>query len=193
MAFQPTNFLAFYPPTNTVVPPQQAIDWYAGKVPAELMEFWRTYGCGNFGNGIIKIVDPSVYYPSIFRWWCAEDYSRVPIAVTGFGDIFYLRNWPEGGYDISLLEAHYAKSNVITASLDDFFNRYLCDEQTRRVRLRAELFAAAQAKCGPIDVKECYFFVPALCLGGAEDIRFVEKGDAAVHHYILFSLLVPEP
>ena len=38
------------------------------------------------------------------------------------------------------------------------------------------------------DYKDIFFFTPALVLGGDEDIRYVKKGNGAVHHQVLLQI-----
>ncbi|MFD1743837.1 GAD-like domain-containing protein [Rhizobium helianthi] len=47
------------------------------------------------------------------------------------------------------------------------------------------LFQRAVKKCGPLEIGECYGFVPALGLGGVADIDHVKRMDAAAHFSIV--------
>ena len=49
-----------------------------------------------------------------------------------------------------------------------------------------ELFEEAKKSKGILKKEEIYFFAPALIAGGAEELKYVDKGDAAIHHEILF-------
>lgn len=40
----------------------------------------------------------------------------------------------------------------------------------------------------PWGVAEVYFFVPGLVIGGLEDIKYIDKGKADVHHQLLLQL-----
>jgi hypothetical protein len=42
---------------------------------------------------------------------------------------------------------------------------------------------------GTLRHNEVFFFVPALALGGGENIKYVKKGDANVHQHLLFDLM----
>ena len=55
-----------------------------------------------------------------------------------------------------------------------------------RLRDNVAVFDEAKAKFGVLPLNEIYFFAPALVTGGAEEIKYVNKGDAAVHQSILF-------
>lgn len=48
-----------------------------------------------------------------------------------------------------------------------------------------QLFKRAVKKCGPLEIGECYGFVPALALGGVADIDHVKRMNAAAHFSIV--------
>lgn len=39
----------------------ETIEEYRGRVPDELVEIWERYGCGTFGEGFLRIIDPALY------------------------------------------------------------------------------------------------------------------------------------
>lgn len=107
--------------------------------------------------------------------------------MTGFGDIFYYRNLEDGNYDIALLDIHYRQVIVPAYSIEELW-KYLLSEDSKQKLLRKSLFDNAVDKCGLLENDDIYFFVPALVAGGAENIKYVDKGKAAVHHQVLFQL-----
>ena len=56
------------------------------------------------------------------------------------------------------------------------------------INLKEELFNQAKEKLGNLESKEIYFFVPALILGGAENIKYIKKGNAVTHQLLLLEL-----
>ena len=183
-----SDFLKNYPPEENLIKPSEHIIDAARsvKVPEEIINFWTSYGFGNYGDGIIKMIDPEKYMSGFYTWLGKEDYSRIPIFMTGFGDIFYYRNLGNGEYDISLLDIHYRDISVCTYTLEDFLKNYIVSENVKKEILRKELFEEAKKSKGILKKEEIYFFAPALIAGGAEELKYVDKGDAAVHHEILF-------
>ena len=99
--------------------------------------------------------------------------------------MFYFRNLGDGEYDISFLDIHYRNISVVAYTVDEFVE-YLIDSEVEEKILRRKLFDEAKAKFGVLPLNEIYFFAPALVTGGAEEIKYVNKGDAAVHQSILF-------
>ena len=58
-----------------------------------------------------------------------------------------------------------------TDSLCRGWRGYILDERIKENVLRSTLYEQAVNKLGPISFEECFFFVPALAIGGAEDIK----------------------
>ena len=75
-----------------------------------------------------------------------------------------------------------------TDSLCRGWRGYILDERIKENVLRRTLYEQAVNKLGPISFEECFFFAPALAIGGAEDIKYVQKGDANMHQHLLFEL-----
>lgn len=118
-----------------------------------------------------------------------EDKSRIPIALSAFGDIFYYRKLSEeGDEDIAFIDPHTSQTAVLTWSLEDFFNDWCCDPETITDVLQNPLMEKAHKKCGALGNEEIYYFVPALRLGGNRSIENVKKGNAQAHLSILLQL-----
>ena len=51
-------FVSKYPPGNDLrKPTAETLEQFQGKVPAELLNFWQEYGFGNYGGGLLKIIE----------------------------------------------------------------------------------------------------------------------------------------
>lgn len=180
------KFLMTYKPSTSLTKPtQQMLDWYADKLPKELLDFWTKYGFGNYGDGIIKVVEPSDYMDSFYKWTGKTDHSKLPILVTGFGDIFYYRKLSDTDEDVSLLDIHYRNIEVCDYSLKGFFKRYIVDPELSKELLKKTLFEQAVKKMGNLAYEEIYFFKPALVLGGGQDIKYIDKGTGSIHQLVL--------
>ena len=183
------RFIAEYKPGKDLVnPDKELLDFGRQMLPPEILYLWETYGFGEYGNGFIKVVDPRDYMHSLYTWLGKQDFSKIPLFVSAFGDIFYYRKLEGEENDISMLDIHYRKVEVCAYSYQEFFEGYILDENVKENVLRRTLFNEATAKLGALAVNECFFFVPALVIGGAEDIKHVQKGDANVHQHVLFEL-----
>ena len=168
-------------------PTSETLDRFRGKVPAELLAFWQEYGFGNYGGGVLKVVDPADYVDTL-TLWLGEQEGCLPILMTGFGTLFIYRRLSETADDMCLLDIHYRRSSSFSVGFSDFFERILPSEKFAEQFLRVELFREASAKHGRLDENEIFFFAPALAFGGHESIQQVEKGNAAIHQHLLFEM-----
>ena len=89
---------------------------------------------------------------------------------------------------ISLLNIHYKKIEVCTYSYQEFFENYILDKNIIKNVLREDLYKQAVEKLGKLDYEDIFFFTPALVLGGGEDIKYIKKGNGAVHHQVLLQI-----
>lgn len=187
------RFLEKYPPETNLVKPDDKILEFAKKIlPQEIIELWENYGFGDYGNGIIKVIDPRHYMHSLYTWLGKKDFTKIPIMMTAFGDIFYYRKLPNNLNDISLLNVHYGKLEVCSYSYQEFFGKYIINEIVRKEILREELFYQAKKQVGELAEKEIYFFVPAILFGIPESIKRIKKGNAPTHHQLLFKMRTGE-
>ena len=181
------KFIEKYKPGSDLVEPSKHIldACRSAGVDERILRLMEDYGFGNFGDGIIKLINPEDYMDSFYKWLGKEDFSRIPFMMTAFGDIFYFSNLGEGEYDISFLDIHYRNISVAAYTVEEFVE-YLVDSEIGESILRRTLFDEAKNKLGILKANEIYFFAPVLVTGGAEDIKYIDKGDAAIHQWILF-------
>lgn len=185
-----SKFLKKYKPgENLQKPDEEILNFGRQMLPKEIGELWEDHGFGEYGDGIIKAVDPRAYMNSLYSWLGRKDLSRIPIIVTAFGDIFYCRKLENNENDVSLLNIHYRKIETCGASYQDFFERYLfLDKGVIKKVLRADLYKQAVKKFGRLGYQDIFFFTPALVLGGGEDIKYIEKGNGVVHQQVLIAI-----
>ena len=178
-------FLEEYKPDEKLKKPDEKILEFGKKtLPKEVIKLWNDYGFGNYGNGMIKIVDPRDYMGSFYKWIGKEDFNKIPIVITAFGDIFF---YDRTNGTISFLDIHYRQIDVCT-KYQMFFDKFLVDEKIRLSILRENLFDEALKKIGKLADNEIYMFVPALIIGGTETTENMKKGDASTHQHLLFDL-----
>lgn len=157
-------------------------------LPKEIIELWEEYGFGEYGDGLLKVVDPREYMNSLYTWLGQKDFNKIPIIVTAFGDIFYYRKLEDNENDVSLLNIHYRKVEACGYSYQEFFEKYILDEDIIKNVLRADLYKQAVKELGKLDYKDIFFFTPALVLGGREELKYIKKGNGAVHHQVLLQI-----
>ncbi len=184
-------FLERFPPCTRVVPAEVAlIERYRDLLPEPLIELWSRVGLGPYGGGLLHIIDPDTYKELLYGWlmYEEEDPSRLPIALSAFGTLFYYRRLTNEDEDVAYIDIHHRQSDVCAWSLVEFFNAYLLDEAVIENGLWADLYKAAVAKLGAPDREEIFFFEPTLALGGIRDVEHVNKGSAPVHIDLLLQL-----
>ena len=183
------KFIENYKPGDNLKKPDNEILKNGKKMlPKEIVYLWENYGFGNYGNGIIKLVDPRDYMNSLYSWLGEKDFNKIPIMMSAFGDIFYYRKLENNENDVSLLDIHYRQIDVCAYSYQDFFNDYIIDGEIKKSVLRENLYNVAISQLGSLEYNEIFFFTPALIMGGAEDIKYIKKGSASVHHQILLQI-----
>ena len=103
-------FVNKYPPGNDLrKPTAETLEQFQGKLPAELLDFWQEYGFGNYGGGLLKIIDPTDYMDTL-TLWLGEQEDCFPILMTGFGTLFIYRKRSETADDMCLFDIHYRRS-----------------------------------------------------------------------------------
>ena len=184
-----SHFTKIFKPSNDLVKPtEEELKQFENVLPSELLNFWQEYGFGNYGDGIIKVINPLDYMESFYEWLGVEDFSKIPILLTSFGDIFYYRKLQEDVEDICLLSIHYRNSTVCSYSFQDFLKSYIVNEEICNEVLRKKLFQKAYIEKGYLEPTQIYFFVPALVLGGKESVELIDIGDANAHQSLLLQL-----
>jgi hypothetical protein len=182
------KFLLKYTACECTLATQDILDKYAGKIPEDLFELWEQQGFGKYNDGLLELINPEDFNPTLWTWLGKEFDNYVPIAMSAYGDLFYYRKLTETDEDVCYLNVHYRKIETCFWSLDGFFNDYLIDPDIIDEILRRELFVKALKKYRKLDKGEIFYFSPALALGGSEDIKCIEKGNALVHLDLLFQL-----
>ena len=182
------RFVNNYPPDNHLRKPAvETLEYFRGKLPAELLDFWQEYGFGNYGGGLLKIINPTDYVDMV-TLWLGEQEACFPILMTGFGTLFIYRRLSETADDICLLDVHYRRSGSFSVAFSDFFEHIIPSEAFAEQFLRTELFQEASAQHGSLAEDEIFFFAPALAWGGEESLSYIEKGNAVVHQHLLFEM-----
>jgi hypothetical protein len=183
------NFKTYFQPDADCVPAaEETIRQYAGKVPASLIEIWKTSGFGKYTNGLIEFVNPADFEDSLWTWLGREVPNYVPFAISGFGELFYYRKLTEEDEDVCLVDIQYRKIETLVWSMDEFLDDFLLNEEERNVWLRESLFKEALVQKGKTGKHEVFTFAPILALGGAEEIEYIQKGNAQVYQELVFQM-----
>jgi hypothetical protein len=178
----------YQPSGECVFASEEIIKQYQNKVPDLLIEIWKTTGFGKYNDGIIELVNPKDYEPSLWTWLGKEVEHYVPFAITGFGELFYFRKLTETDEDVCMIDIQYRKIETLAWDMEYFFEDFLIDEENRNEWLREELFKQAIAVNERLLHNEVFTITPILALGGAAELRCLQKGNAKVYQDLLFEM-----
>ena len=189
-----------YGPLANAVPMAPAeLEALAGRLPQELLAFWREYGVGTWLNGKFQFCRPADYADLVEQIF-AGDPDLLPSAthMVGFSAFGELLLWNEQHervlVDLPRLAARIRAFDVrkptdpahflLTTPLS-LLGREGSFDVFEHDAAAEPLFARALARLGPLDLGQCYGFVPMLAFGGSARLDRIERLDATVH----FSLL----
>lgn len=165
----------FNPGNNLIKPDKELIEQFESLLPIEIINLWKNYGFGEYGDGIIRIINPKDYMEILYKWLGKIDYTRIPIIIDAFGDIFYYRSLENGANDISVIDVHYGEIKVCTYSYQEFFESFIIDNDLSDIYLRRSLYKESIDKFGKLSMNEIFWFVPAIKTLGYEHIDFIMK------------------
>ncbi len=190
----------FGQPTQRVRAEPEVIEKFRGKLPDQLLLYWRDLGFSGFMNGLFWITNPDDYESALEAWIgdtpAMEEDAFYVIARSGFGELLlwgektgyrYLIDAPDGwviqkgGAQKHIAEGHADRS------IRWFFAGRSLDSCDRKVAGES-LFEAAIARDGPLDPDEVFAFEPALFLGGDKALDHIKKRNIFVHLDLLAQL-----
>lgn len=150
---------------------------YADIAPKELITLWQEVGFETFYNGLFRLLPPEefIFWDDAYIGESGQIKPQIPFMITAFGDIFV---WV---YDTCLNESYVAYINIrkgtwkIGASNIKILINVRILSTTCIKMFDLEMFPALVSKLGRLAEDECYGYVPALALGGDNDIDKVER------------------
>lgn len=180
------SFLEKYKPSkNLKKPSEKVLDFGEKTLPKNLIDLWKNYGFGSYGDGIIKLINPVDYMQSLYNFLGGEDFNKIPFAMTILGNLFYYNKLENKIY---YLDIHNRDNVNCDIDFKDFFEKFIINDGISKNILRKDIYKDLQKNIGNIKDDEIYFYVPALMLGGSPNIKKMKKGDAKIHHNILFQM-----
>ncbi|MDR7212336.1 T6SS immunity protein Tdi1 domain-containing protein [Flavobacterium piscis] len=178
----------YQPSSNCIFPSEEIIKEYKNKVPDLLIEIWRTTGLGKYNEGIIELINPKDYEASLWIWLGKQVLNYVPFAISGFGELFYYRKLTETDEDICIIDIQYRKIETLAWDMEFFFEDFLINEEDRKEWLREELFKQAISVKGSLLHNEIFALTPVLAMGGAPELKYLQKGNAQVYQDLVFQM-----
>jgi len=153
------RFVRAHPPSRHVASASEdLVAAYQGRLPASLLELWRRKGLGLYGDRQLALIDPRQWQAVLDRWIVSppDAVQRIPIAMTPFGILLYYRKLTATDEDVVGFDPVSKTMDVLTWSLDDFFNRFLCDRKPLDTLIPPRMAQVAREECGPLAPGEVY-------------------------------------
>lgn len=169
---------AFPPGPDATVPTLAFLEYAEGRLPDALVELWRAYGLGFYGDQALAIVDPGHWLP-VLQNWLGPQVNSVPFAVTSFGHVYHYEQVDDRDV-ISCLDPHFQTNTIIDGDMASFLGEHLPGAHSHPRDLAGPHKGAKQRK-GELDQGEIYFFTPILTLGGKVHPDNLDRGDGVRH------------
>ncbi|MDC9581622.1 GAD-like domain-containing protein [Xenorhabdus sp. PR6a] len=185
--------------------PAEAIDKWLGKLPGQLLYYWKHEGWNSYQDGLFSIVNPDDYEDIVDMWLEDTPFESIDsyhvIARSGFGKMFLCGE--ETGINLSIS----CIFNKITSDKNDIYKKdrktldldissFFASKSAKTLDLKGGsktgIFTKAVEKYGPLDENEIFGFEPAIILGGEIKLENVRKLDMHIHLDILRQFSDPD-
>ncbi len=173
--------------------PFSSIKRYEGKLPAQLLQYWESYGWCGYAKGLFWTVNPQDYEPILERWLVGTGLSELDkyhvIARSAFGQIYLWGEDTANSLSVSSYLSRYSYiPSVLSREKFDFGTRLFFSTMQPERNDVDHLFELALKKLGPLEADEMYGFVPALALGGPMELKNLQKVKTIEHLEFLSQL-----
>jgi hypothetical protein len=179
------KFINSHPDFKVVERPSSSLlELYRDLLPTDLLVFWEEYGFGTFMNGYLKMVNPESYQGFMTSSYSVFQEPATVFAATAMGDLLiWEKTWVK--------QINYRKGKGANQGrrITQLFDLYLSSWPNTESALDAKQFLPALETLGECAFDECYAYVPALALGGAEKVENLQKVKLREHMMILSGLV----
>jgi hypothetical protein len=194
------NDEGFGPAIQSKIVSPEKIMKFKGKLPDQLLEYWKLYGFSGYGEGLFWIVDPDEYEPALEAWMgdtpFMERDAYYVIGRSAFGELFLWGTKSGQSLDVkSLWGMIFPRDNserVAKGKSDFLLQNFIAGQDKKNLNqkdyLDKPLFDRALKTLGPLEPDEMYGFEPALALGGQADLKNLRKVKAVEHLVMLAQL-----
>jgi len=199
------NFKGFGPAIKATMPTQETFEFFKGKLPERLLEYWQEYGFCGWGDGILWLVNPEDYHDILQTWLEDTEFAEREKAgidnyyVIGRSSFGKLIVWgktsgqsitinPSFGMIFPTDGTSDLNEDGEDLTVDLFFAIMRKDALEQQDINEKPLFEQALNKLGMLEADEMYAFVPALALGGVNKLENLQKVKAIEHLNFLVEL-----
>jgi hypothetical protein len=186
------------PAIDRLYVPTSSIERYRGKLPDQLLTYWKECGWCGYADGLFWTVNPQEYEPVLAAWigetqFMEEDIYHI-IARSAFGDVYFFGEKTGSTLQIVAPDARAISESYTVSNLNKDVQVFFSSRSKKGCDFRdlngEELFSAALKKLGLLKHDEMYGFVPALALGGRATLDHLQKVKA-VEHLVLLAQFAP--
>jgi hypothetical protein len=171
------------------------LDELRSLIPDELVDFMTVYGECSLADGLVNVCDPIAYAGLSKQIFGKDrDFGKATsslFAYSAFGDLFF---WNQlfGLHTVDLLSGVVVCASLTAGTLDKPTHHrhiYVAFDMSRDALDAVDehgkpLLARAVKKLGPLEIGECYGFVPLLSLGGMRRLENLKRLKAREHFSI---------
>ncbi|MFR0675024.1 GAD-like domain-containing protein [Enterobacterales bacterium AW_CKDN230030176-1A_HGKHYDSX7] len=180
------------------VVPLARLAHYSQRLPERLLGYWHDHGWTGHADGIFWIVNPAEYEDVVRSWLEGTEFETKDtyhvIARTAFGGLYLWGEKTGHALKIESLLSRYCAQDLGTTEVN-------LDRESQIFFLAPSvegsdffsLFRRARKKLGLLKSDEMYGFVPALMLGGSEELENLEKVKIIEHLIFLSQLSTLKP
>ncbi len=179
------RFFAAHPQYHVATRPELSmVQSYEGRLPADILDFWKAFGLGTFMNGYLKMVDPSLFQDFMRSSYNVFMEPATVFAATAFADLLI---WE--GDCVKQINYRTGKSRVASGNFSVFMNLRISKWVNVDQSMQGGQFLAAVERLGEPAFDECFAYVPALALGGSEKVENIQKVKLREHLSILSQIV----
>ncbi|MBC8954046.1 GAD-like domain-containing protein [Xenorhabdus sp. PB62.4] len=185
--------------------PDEAIDKWLGKLPGQLLYYWKHEGWNSYRDGLFSIVNPDDYEDIVDMWLEDTPFESMDsyhvIARSGFGKLYLCGEQTGINLTISCIfnSINYSKKRAykkekkkLDQEISSFFGIKSPDDFDLKGGTKTGIFSKAVKKHGPLGEHEIFGFEPAIILGGEIKLENVSKLDMHIHLDILRQFADPD-
>lgn len=199
------NYAGFGPAIKATMPSNETLEFFKGKLPDRLLEYWQEYGFCGWGDGIFWLVNPQDYHDILQTWLEGTEFAERE--KNGLDKYYVIGRGAFGDLIV------WGKTSGRSIKINSNFGMLLPRDGTEKLKERGEdrsvellfatmskepydqddvnespLFERALNKLGQLEADEMYAFVPALALGGVNKLENLQKVKAIEHLNFLAEL-----
>jgi hypothetical protein len=152
-----------------------------------IIDIWRKDGFSTYKNGLFSFVNPDDYN-NVTRQFQQVSDSAIVFAKSATGCLFIWEKF-SFGWAITHLNVHFGTSELVSNDFCMLLEWDLPAGSFWEDECYGEVELKVIDELGPLAFDESYAFVPALALGGSEEIEDMQKVKTLVHLDFLSQLV----